>query len=79
VLQHCGRRESDFAPAAKSAKWKLAVAAWMKTHTQASNGWLAHRLSLGTPDAFSHNLTYYRRLLQPYDALWHRLSSLSVT
>jgi REP-associated tyrosine transposase len=79
VLQSCGRSEAESRAARKSADWKLAIAAWMKTHTQASNGWLARRLSLGTPDALSHNLTRYRREIQPTDRLWRQLTSFSVT
>ncbi len=64
------------AAARKSAPWKLAVAAWMKSRTQASNGWLSERLTLGKPAAFSRNLTHYRRHLQPTDKLWKRLISI---
>lgn len=79
ALQFCGRSETEIRDSLKSAGWKLAIAAWMKTRTQVSNAWLARRLSLGTPDAFSHNLTHYRRETQATDALWRRLISLSVT
>jgi hypothetical protein len=41
----------------KSAPWKLALAAWMKTRTQASNGWLTRQLHLGASAALSRNLT----------------------
>jgi REP element-mobilizing transposase RayT len=61
----------------KSAAWKLAVAAWMKACTQANNGWLSARLHLGTPAAFSRNLTTYRRQLTPSDRLWKTLTSIS--
>lgn len=79
ALKAVGRKPDDLAVAAKSAPWKLAVAAWMKTHTQASNGWLSQRLHLGAPAAFSRNLTHYRRSLQPADQLWIALTSISAT
>lgn len=63
----------------KSAGWKLAVAAWMKSCTQAGNGWLSERLGLGAPAAFSRNLTTYRRRLAPGDKLWNSLTSISAT
>ena len=57
----------------------LAVAAWMKVRTQASNGWLCERLHLGAPAAFSRNLTDFRRQLQPREKLWRALASLPAT
>jgi REP element-mobilizing transposase RayT len=50
---------------AKSAPWKLGLAVWMKTHTQAGNTWLSQRLHLGAPAALSRNLTTYRRQQHP--------------
>ena len=32
----------------KGASWKVAVAAWMKRETDASNGWLAESLDMGS-------------------------------
>lgn len=63
----------------KSADWKLAVAAWMKTRTQVANAWLSQQLHLGTPAAFSRNLTTYRRLRASSDKLWKLLTSISAT
>lgn len=63
----------------KSAGWKLAVAAWMKTLTQAGNAWLSQRLHLGAPAAFSRNLTGYRRQPRSTDKLWGMLTSISAT
>ena len=63
----------------KSAAWKIAVAAWMKTRSQAGNRWLSERLHLGVPAAFSRNLTTFRRQLDPADKLWKRLISISAT
>jgi putative transposase len=63
----------------KSADWKLAIAAWLKTGTQVSNGWLSRRLSLGAPAALSRNLTLFRRHRQAVDPTWKRLLSISAT
>src|SRR5271165_2056061 len=63
----------------KSADWKLAVAAWIKSRTQASNRWLTEHLDLGTPAALSRNLTTYRRRRQSQDPAWKRLISISAT
>jgi hypothetical protein len=45
----------------KSAPWTLALAARIKRSSDVSNQWLAANLNLGTPAAFSHNLTLFRR------------------
>jgi hypothetical protein len=37
----------------KSAPWKIALAAWMKSHCSVSNRWLAEQLKMGPPDAVS--------------------------
>jgi hypothetical protein len=57
--------------------WELAVAAWMKTHTQASNRWLTENVYLGTPAALSRNLTRYRLHRQFQDPTWKELASIS--
>lgn len=72
-----GRTPEMARQAPKSAAWKLAVAAWMKSRTQVNNGWLSERLHLGAPAAFSRNLTSYRRGLRPADRLWKSLTSIS--
>jgi REP element-mobilizing transposase RayT len=59
----------------KSAPAKLAVAAFMKRCTQASNPWLCRHLHLGHPRALSHNLTHYHRHLRATDKLWLTLTS----
>ena len=75
-LRAAGRSREEAAAARKSAPWKLAVAAWMKSRTQVTNGWLSGQLVVGTPAAFSRNLTHYRRHLEPTDGLWKRLTSI---
>ncbi len=48
------RRRLSEAPAEpKSAPWKVALAAWLKRHTSATNRWLTERLHMGPPDAVS--------------------------
>ena len=72
-------RTTDEAPnQPKSTPWKLALAAWMKAKTQAGNSWLSSKLHLGTPTAFSHNLTVYRRTIQSSDPAWRKLTALYV-
>ena len=75
-LKTLNRTTEEAACQPKSASWKLAVAAWMKARTQASNRWLSSRLHLGATTVVSHNLTVYRRSLQASDPAWHALASL---
>ena len=76
ALRRVGRNRAEAGRERRSATWKLAVAAWMKSRTQVSNGWLSEQLALGKPAAFSRNLTHYRRHLQPADKLWLKLASI---
>ena len=78
-LKAVGQNLAQAAEAPKSAAWKLAVAAWLKSRTQVSNAWLSQRLRLGAPAALSRNLTHYKRLLQPKDKRWQALTSISAT
>jgi REP element-mobilizing transposase RayT len=75
-LHALGRSNEDALVQPKSAPWKLALAAWMKTRTQVSNHWLTAKLNLGVPTAVSHNLTGYRRSLQSTDPSWKRLTTV---
>jgi len=47
ALRAVGQSQADPAAEPKGAPWKVAVAAWMKQNTEASNGWLAERLAMG--------------------------------
>ncbi len=47
----------------KSAPWKIALAAELKRTTQAPNGWIAARLSMGSGQAVSHYVGQKRREL----------------
>jgi REP element-mobilizing transposase RayT len=75
ALKVLGRGEKEARAEAKSARWKLAVAAWMRGHTQAGHRWLSLKLNLGAPAALSRNLTSYRRSHQVSDPSWRRLTS----
>ena len=63
----------------KRAPWKLAIASWMKLHTQAANNWLSAQLNLGSPSALSSNLTLYRRQIQACDPSWKKLTAKKST
>lgn len=54
-------REDAMAKYRKSTPWKIAIAAWMKAQTTATNGWLSARLHMGTPVAVSHYVSQVRR------------------
>ena len=46
---------------AKSAEWKVAIAAKLKAETSATNAWISERLSMGAPNAVSD---YYGKYLK---------------
>ena len=71
------RSEHELRSTAKSEGWKLALAEWMKSTTQATNGWLSENLHMGAPAALSRNLTQYRRLRHAHDPQWKKLISIS--
>jgi putative transposase len=79
ALHAVQQSEVTAAATKKSADWKLAVATWMKAHTQASNSWLGQKLHMGTPAAISRNLTRYRREKREKDPCWESLRSISAT
>jgi len=48
------RRDLSEAPGSpKSAPWKIALAAWLKSNTSVLNRWLSEQLHMGPPDAVS--------------------------
>ena len=79
ILERAERTEKDLIASPKSVRWKLTLACWMKCYTQASNKWLCLRMNLGTPAAFSRNLSHYRKRFQSNDPLWRMLTSSSAT
>jgi putative transposase len=52
-LKMLGHAPADATQALKSASWKIAVAAWMKSQCNVTNRWLGEQLHMGPPDAVS--------------------------
>ncbi len=52
-MQALGQTTTDAAQVAKSAPWKVALAAWLKRQSSAPNRWLGEQLHMGPPDAVS--------------------------
>lgn len=61
ALRVLGRANEELMTSGKSAPWKASIAVWLKETTQASNPWLARRLSLGRPKYASHLVAAIRR------------------
>ncbi len=53
ALRAVEQSQADPAAEPKGAPWKVAVAAWMKQNTEASNRWLAERLAMGSASRVS--------------------------
>jgi len=47
-LRAVSKQRASVSGEPKGAAWKVAVAAWMKQETEATNGWLAERLNMGS-------------------------------
>lgn len=60
-LQYLRKGPADIAAERKSAPWKVALAAWLKQSSQASNPWLSAQLRMGTPVAVSHHVGLAKR------------------
>ena len=78
-LRALQRSQTEIEATAKSVSWKLALAEWMKTTTQATNGWPSGNLKMGAPAALGRNLTQYCRKKHDSDPQWQRLISISAT
>ena len=66
VLNRAQRTEAELRIAPKSAPWKLAVAAQVRSRTTATNQWLSRHLHLGAPREAGRNLAaWMRRSSQP--------------
>ncbi|MBT5901430.1 MAG: transposase [Opitutaceae bacterium] len=53
LLKKLVKSSEDISTGRKSADWKVAVAATMRTRTTATNRWLAEKLNMGAPDGVS--------------------------
>ena len=60
-LRRLGRDLKEAAADAKSAEWKVAIAARLKAETSATNAWISERLSMGAPNAVSDYCGKYLR------------------
>ncbi|MBI5381337.1 MAG: transposase [Opitutae bacterium] len=59
-LRQLGKSDNDLAADRKSAPWKIALAAELKSRTDARNAWLAERLHMGSPTMVSQSLARAR-------------------
>jgi len=79
ALGKIGKTPDETRLVPKSEPWKLAVAAWLKVHSDASNRWAASALNLGVPTAASRNVTRFMRNNPERNRWWKALKSLSET
>jgi putative transposase len=61
ALKALDRTDREVVSSAKSAPWKVAIAALLKERTQASNPWLARRLAIGRAKYVSRLVTKMQR------------------
>ena len=69
-LKILGKRPSEIEAELKSAEWKVAIAAYMKTKQLCRNGWLAERLRMGGESSVARYVSEFlrgkRTSVQPY-------------
>lgn len=61
LLERLGRTEAELASSAKSAGWKVAVAAVLKARTTVTNRWLGTALNLGNLYEVSRKVAAWTR------------------
>jgi REP element-mobilizing transposase RayT len=71
LLKALGKTADDLCSDKKSAPWKIALAAEMKSRTTASNPWLANQLNMGSPFRLSRLASACRANPQEF-ALYNR-------
>ena len=69
-LRLAGKTGAETRTERKSASWKIAIAAYLKRNTQASNRWLSEQLHMGTPVAVSQLVGLLRRQGGPAASLY---------
>ena len=60
-LEALRKSEEDIGNDLKSARWKIAIACWLKDNTSASNGWMGQHLAMGIASAVSRNVAQLQR------------------
>lgn len=61
AMRKLGKTEADIQGDIKSAPWKIAIAAQIKSKSTVSNVWLAEQLHMGTPAGVSRYITEFRQ------------------
>jgi hypothetical protein len=65
LLRKHRRKESELAGSAKSAEWKVELAATLKTRTTATNRWLGQALRMGNLYTVSRLVSAWRTKAHP--------------
>lgn len=78
-LRELGQTTADIRAGRKAAPWKVAVAAYMKAYTSASNPWLAEALHMGSPAGVSRYVAESRRTnYRECGKEWSKISKVKV-
>jgi len=79
ALKTLQRTDSDLAAAAKAARWKVALAIFLKERSQASNRWLGQRLNMGSGKYISYLVSLMKRDANPLPELTSLRASSDLT
>ena len=74
ALRQLGKTAAEASDDLKSAPWKVAIAAYLKQTTQATNRWIAEQLHMGTPVSVSQLVSLTRSRPSPARKLLRSLT-----
>lgn len=78
LMRKVGKTPADAANDIKSAPWKIAIAAHLKSTTTATNPWLAENLRMGAPEGVSRYVGEFRKGQRPEAAKLSKTANIHV-
>ena len=75
-LKALGKQDHDLERSKKSARWKLALASWIKEQTSVKNKDLSEQLAMGHPATMSNHITAYRKNHQKHCKYYRKLCKI---
>ena len=74
-LECLARSETELKSERKGAVWKVALARHLRERHLVPNSWLAERLSMGTPNSLSSQISRHRKANGNNDTSWEKLQN----
>ena len=74
-LECLARSETELKSERKGAAWKVSLARHLRERHLVPNSWLAERLSMGTPNSLSSQISRHRKANGNNDTSWEKLQN----